>query len=76
MVISNFKLVPWWFYPIVISLKIFALTISTFKWKLFAEGSNFKELLILNIKAQFYTFALPSSLTGDISKVVSINKNK
>lgn len=36
--------------------------------------NNFKELLKLNFIAQFYSFALPSSLTGDISRVINVDK--
>ncbi len=72
---DGFKLITWWYYPISILFFILLQLISTKRWKLFLPNNKFKELLKLNFIAQYYAFIIPSSITGDVTKAVQVNKN-
>lgn len=71
---ENVKNVQWWFYPAAIALALVNQSIGTFRWKLFLPEHSHLELFRLNMIGYFYAFALPSSITGDIAKVVHIDK--
>jgi len=74
MVISNFKLVPWWYYPVLFIIAMLLQVIATIRWRFFLPDKSFSELFKLNLIGIYYSFILPSSVTGDVAKVVQIKE--
>jgi len=74
MVISNFKLVPWWYYPVTFLIAMILQIIATIRWRFFLPEKSFSELFKLNLIGIYYAFILPSSVTGDVAKVVQIKE--
>jgi uncharacterized protein (TIRG00374 family) len=73
-VINNFKLVPWWYYPTSFLIAMLLLVIATIRWRFFLPEKPFSELFKLNLIGIYYAFILPSSVTGDVAKVVQIKE--
>jgi uncharacterized protein (TIRG00374 family) len=71
---ESIKMVTWWYYPVVILLSIVNQTIAALRWRLFLPEHKFDELLRLNFIGLFYAFALPSTITGDVARVIQIDK--
>jgi uncharacterized protein (TIRG00374 family) len=74
MVISNFKLLPWWFYPASFIVAMVSQVIATIRWRFFLPEKSFSELFKLNLIGIYYSFILPSSITGDVAKVLQIKE--
>ena len=74
LVINNFKLVTWWYYPISFILAMLLQVIATIRWRFFLPDKSFSELFKLNLIGIYYSFILPSSITGDVAKVIQIKE--
>jgi len=73
---ESLGLVTWWFYPASFAIFLIGQWISTYRWQMFLPQHPFMDLFKLNLMSQFYAFLFPSSLTGDVAKVVQIDKSK
>jgi glycosyltransferase 2 family protein len=73
---SALLLVSWWYYPLALLLVLFAQVLATWRWRLFLPEDRFWTLFRFNLIAQFYAFSLPSTLSGDVMKVVHIHHEK
>jgi glycosyltransferase 2 family protein len=73
---SALLLVSWWYYPFALLLVLFAQVLATWRWWLFLPDDRFWTLFRFNLIAQFYAFSLPSTLSGDVMKVVHIHDKK
>ena len=66
--------VTWWFYPVIFCLSLLNFTLATLRWRLFLPTHKFSELFKLSFVGIFFSFTLPSSLTGDVAKVAKVDK--
>jgi uncharacterized protein (TIRG00374 family) len=67
-------MVPWWFYPVSFLIAMLLQVISTIRWRFFLPEKSFAELFKLNLIGIYYSFILPSSVTGDVAKVLQIKE--
>ncbi len=75
--LKSFSLVPWWYFPLAITLKFILQLLATYRWNLLLPEHSFIELLRLNLISQYYMFLLPSSITADVAKITQADsKNK
>jgi uncharacterized protein (TIRG00374 family) len=67
-------MVPWWFYPVSFLIAMLLQVIATIRWRFFLPEKSFAELFKLNLIGIYYSFILPSSVTGDVAKVLQIQE--
>lgn len=68
--------VTWWFYPVIFCLSLLNFSLATLRWRLFLPTHKFAELFRLSFVGIFFSFTLPSSLTGDVAKVAKVDKKE
>lgn len=61
--------IPFWFYGTTVALGSLALVLATIRWKILSPSYRFSDLLHLNFIGFFFAFALPSTITGDVTRV-------
>ncbi len=69
-----FTIVGWQYYVFLIIISLVLQLISALKWQFFLPDHSFVELFKLCLISFFYSFLLPSSLTGDATRAIKTDK--
>lgn len=71
--LSSLGTIHWLFYPASIGIAFTASLLGALKWAVIYPDVNFRELFRLSIIGHFYAFVFPSSIGGDVARVLHSN---